>query len=187
MRFVTPDRPHVALAWVKSSLGDGGHFSRTVAENLDLSAGDVFVLDAVQHGMPDYSLGGITCTSEANDALAAFTGWAAERRIVVEDELAVRADQLREIDESDIAFSGDSVIRVTRSHGPVNGAVLQRMSHGFPRNMFVLGDTPSITAGEDIADKLSTISSSLEAVIVGAHDDEGYVVWKSSSGTRKEL
>lgn len=117
---------------------------------------------------------------------AALDGLAGEGPacVVVEDDMGMRLDPAIQSSPFPVAFMGDRVIswaELERGRGADAVKAITQGASGYPRNAFVVSrsvaelelvDRQSLS--KDFAGK---VAGALLAVIVGAFDDESYVIW----------
>lgn len=104
--------------------------------------------------------------------------------VVVEDDMGMRMDPAIQNSSFPVAFVGDRVVswaELKRGRGADAVEGITQGASGYPRNAFVVSksvdelelvDRQSLS--KDIAGK---VAGALLAIIVGAFDDESYVIW----------
>jgi hypothetical protein len=186
----------VALEWLQHSLGQGEIVSPAALKAIEEREGHAYTLasETVDPARLTKPSDGWVIESGAGSSRDAAIGQVietlAERGaacVVVEDELRSRRDPKPSLDGLLLTgFVGERVIHWARLEGGADAAVLtlHRGSHGYPRNSFVtsasaeeLGLVDGADLGADIAGR---VVGSLVALIVGAYDDETFIIWEPS-------
>jgi hypothetical protein len=184
----------VALEWLRYSLGQGEIVSPAALKLVEEREGHAYALasetvDPAPLAKP--SDGGVIepgAGSSRDAALAQAIETLAERGaacVVVEDELRSRRDPNPSLDGLLLtAFVGEKVIHWAGLEGGADAAVLTlyRGSHGYPRNSFVTSAPAQeleLLDGADLDHHIAgRVVGSLVAVIVGAYDDETFIIWE---------
>lgn len=179
--------------WVKKSLADGHEISAAVLADLRLDEGTfqaVLPADFDGREVANLERGGVMAGAEADRDLAAVLDELAGEGsacVVVEDDMGMRMDPAIQNSSLPVAFMGDRVIswaELERGRGADAVEAITQGASGYPRNAFVVSksvaelelvDRQSLS--QDFAGK---VADALLAVIVGAFDDESYVLWVSS-------
>jgi hypothetical protein len=186
----------VALEWLRYSLGRGEIVSPAALKLIEEREGHAYTLasetvDPARLTKP--SDGWVIepgAGSSRDAALARVVETLAERGaacVVVEDELSLRRDPKPSLDGLLLtAFVGEQVIHWAGLEGGTDAAILtlHRGSHGYPRNSFVTSAPAQeleLLDGADLdPDIAGRVVGSLMAVIVGAYDDETFIIWEPS-------
>lgn len=181
----------IASEWLSYSLGQGFVISGAVLRAMQNRAGSAYALlpDGVDRGrLADPRAGGVLRGASFQAALGELVDALAERGgrcVVVEDEvrrswdpdpslgglLATGVIGERVLHWADVVDSSDGGVQV-----------LNRGSHGYPRNAFVTsvsGRELGLIDGENVDQDIgNAVAKSLCAVIVGIYDDETVLVWE---------
>ena len=176
-----------ADTWIRSSLSEGSVISRVVASDLNMSAGEIYVVgvDHPEAGfMEDFERGGVGSTAEADAADAAVARFISRvpgaSLLLVEDDLALRTDPNL---SGNAVFFGDRVVWWIDLAETASSVLdpLRSGASGYPLNAFLLGGdcgSLALSPGRSMADDaVAAIKKDVCGIIVAAYDAEAYLVW----------
>jgi hypothetical protein len=172
--------------WVRQSLGDGNALAHEILGVCDLATGVASA--AVPPGFPADGLDhpqwgqGMVSRRRSDEALADLIGGATPRLVVVEDPLMRPTDPVfeRHARESFVFQSEVYHWRLRRQAEPYRliGEFLNRWI-SYPFIAVVVRSSRPYDAGEEVTyEEIRRLAMSVESVVVGAYDNEGYIVWQ---------
>jgi hypothetical protein len=174
------------INWVRRSLEHGRSFSTAVLERVDLAHGFVLTLlpsdtdpkDALHFESGDF--GRIRTGIAVAERLRVVAG--SNASLVVEHEFASPGDPFLEKHPLDWFAAGSDIcqwIRLDRSLEEI-AAFMQRSSSGYPMNGFLIPEPESQMFRRGILDqeRFLDLADFAVAIVVGAYDATGYLVWQ---------
>jgi hypothetical protein len=175
--------------WVRRSLERGRSFSAAVLRRVDLAHGVVVALlpsdtdpqDAMQFEAGNF---GLTNTGIAvAKRLRSVAG--ASASLLVEHEFASPGDPFLENHPVDWFVAGPDVYQWSRlDRTPEEIATfMERSSSGYPMNGFLIPESQSRIFQRGVIDQagLLGLADFVLAIVVGAYDATGYLIWRRSA------
>lgn len=172
------DRDGEARSWLEHSLAIGGPWSLRVLERFNLSEGTIYA--PTGYDDLDYKTGNGGSSERATETINRLGVISPGEWVVVEDELALRTDNLVDRPPTFVVYSGNNVLRALRSDEGFDFEKVTAASHGYPRNIYIVDAAMEFVPHSDIGPQLDSLVEGVRTIIVGAHDDESFVVWRSA-------